>query len=198
MKIVIVGSYRHEMYAPAFAYGFRHLGHEVIEIDYEQYHLKGNGAIPVFHNRFQDRFHYGVEMRRYNNDIIKAVDKEKPDLVFFYRCYHVYSSTLRLIRNKAVLMSYNNDDPFSGVPSKRYFRYHLDNSKYCHLNYVYRRQNIFDYKEIGIGNTKVLLPYYLSRQNKPIKCEKDIPIAFIGHFENDGRDGLILKMKEVI
>ena len=196
MKIVIVGSFRYEMYAPAFAYGFRKLGHEVVEIDYEKYHLKVNSALPVFINRFQDRYHYGVLMRKYNNDIINAVDKETPDLVFFYRCYHVYSSTLRSIKDKTKLMSYNNDDPFSGMPSKRYFRFHLDNSKYCHLNYVYRWRNIIDYKEIGISNTKVLLPYFLSRQNKPIKCKKDIPIAFLGHFENDGRDEYVLRMKE--
>ena len=54
MKILLVGSYRYEIYAPAFAYGFRQLGHEVVEIDYEQYHIKGDGFLITLLNKFQD------------------------------------------------------------------------------------------------------------------------------------------------
>ena len=194
MKILLVGSYYYSMYAPAFAYGFRKLGHDVLEVDYDKFHLNKCSVISTFLNRLQDRFHFGFNMHNYNNAIIKMVKKEKPDIVFLYRCYHVYESTLKAIKGNSVYMSYNNDDPFSCVPSNSYFRYHLRNAKHCDLNYVYRKKNIDDYARIGITNTKILLPYYLSRQNKPISCKKDIPIAFIGHFEEDGRDLHIKKL----
>ena len=196
MKILLVGSYRYEMYAPAFAYGFRQLGHEVLEIDYEQYHYKGGNLLFSLHNRCQDRYHFGLMIKRYNRDIVDIVEREQPELVFLYRCYHIFNSTLEAIKGKVVVMSYNNDDPFSCVPSKCYYRYHIDNAVLCDLNYVYRKKNRDDYASLGIMNTKVLLPYYLSRQNKPVECEKDIPIAFLGHFENDGRDKFILRLKE--
>ena len=194
MKILLVGSYRYEIYAPAFAYGFRQLGHEVVEIDYEQYHIKGDGFFFTLLNKFQDRYHYGTQLRRYNRDIIDAVEHEKPEIVFLYRCYHVYNTTLKAIRGKAIVMSYNNDDPFSGVPSNYYYRSHLSNSFFCDLNFVYRKKNIDDYSKIGVCNTKILLPYYLSWQNIPVTCKKSIPLAFIGHYENDGRDYCIKRL----
>lgn len=196
MKILLVGSYQYEMYAPAFSYGFRKLGHEVIEIDYQQFHLKGNGGLATILNRIQDRYHYGIKLHAYNKVIIDTVNREHPDMVFLYRCCHIYTSTLEKIKGKAILISYNNDDPFSGIPSNSYYRHHIANARYCDINYVYRKKNIADYSSIGITNTKVLLPYYLSWQNYPIECKKDIPIAFLGHFENDGRDFIIKKMKD--
>ena len=184
------------MYAPAFSYGFRQLGHEVIEIDYERFHLRQKNVFSDILNRFQDRCHIGMKMYSYNKKIIDTVNKEKPNIVFLYRCYHVYNSTLKAIKDKVFLISYNNDDPFSGIPSKYYYYHHIQNAALCDINYVYRKKNIEDYNEIGIINTKILLPYYLSSQNIPLDCEKDIPIAFLGHFEDDGRDKYIWKMKE--
>ena len=194
MKILIVGSFNYSIHAPAYAYGFRKLGHEVVELDYERYQLKGKNLFSSLHNRIQRRFHIGLLMNKYNNAIIKEVEKGKPDFVLLYRCYHIYDYTLKAIKNKTVLLSYNNDDPFSEVPSKGFFRYHKRNAKYCDINYVYRPKNITDYAQQGISNTKILLPHYFSKQIFPKKCEKDIPISFIGHFENDGRDILIKKL----
>lgn len=95
MKIVVVGSYRYQMYAPAFANGFRRLGHDVIELDYELYHLSGKGLISSFFNRFQDRYHIGMKMWMYNTDLEKIVKTEKPDMVFLYRCYHIFLQPLK-------------------------------------------------------------------------------------------------------
>jgi hypothetical protein len=196
MKIVIVGSYKYEMYAPAFSSGFKQLGHDVIDIDYEQFLMKNKCLFSSLHNRLQDRYHFGLMMRKYNKAIIDAVLVNNPDFVFFYRCYHVWPRTMRMIKNKSLLISYNNDDPFSGRPSDFYYRFHLNCASCCDVNFVYRKKNLIDYSKIGITNTRLLLPYYLSWQNKPIRCDKDIPIAFIGHFENDGRDYTIKKMIE--
>lgn len=195
MKILLVGSFRYEMYAPAFSYGFRQLGHEVIEIDYLQYHLEGNGGLSTILNRIQDRYHYGLKMDAYNNAIIETVNNVHPNLVFFYSCTHVYASTLKRIKGKAILMSYNNDDPFSGVPSKSYYRHHIANAQFCDINYVYRKKNVEDYSKIGINNTKLLLPYYCKDANYPLSCEKDLPVVFIGHYEDDGRDKYIYALK---
>ena len=162
MKILLIGSYRYEFYAPAFSRGFRQLGCEVIDLPYDDYHFKGDGKLVHLLNTIQDRYHYGVKMRKYNKDIIKTVNEAKPDMVFLYRCYHIYNSTLKAIKDKTIIMSYNNDDPFSAVPSQFYYRYHIANTHFCHINYVYRKKNIDDYAKLGVTNTEVLLPYYLS------------------------------------
>lgn len=196
MKILIVGSFQWEMYAPAFYNAWKDMGHEVERVDYNDYRFKRMTPLSSFLNRLQSRFHYGFYMGRYNRDIIAKVKDFNPDFVFLYRCYHVYGSTVAALRKLTVVFSYNNDDPFSGVPSGSYYRYYFEDARYCHLNYVYRKRNVEDFKAIGINNTKVLLPYFRKDSNYPIDIEKDIPLAFLGHFENDGRDKYIYELKQ--
>lgn len=197
MKIIVVGLFTQEIYAPAFSYGFRALGHEVLDIKYEDYHFNNLNSFSKLLNRIQDRYLLGVYIKKFNDAIIKSVKEFKPDFVFLYRCYYIYDKTIETIRHETIVMSYNNDDPFSSVPSKAFHRYHISNAKYCDINFVYRQKNIDDYKRIGITNTRLLLPYYLSYNNYPIlSVEKDIPFAFVGHYENDGRDLLIRQMIE--
>ena len=197
MKIIIVGSFIYEMYAPAFYNAWKDMGHEVVKIDYNDFLLKGDNIASTFLNKFQTRYHWGLKMRAFNHAIIESVNNFKPDLIFLYRCYHIYGKTVEIISKKTVVFSYNNDDPFSNVPSKAYFRHYIADARFCHLNYVYRKKNITDFEHIRIRNCKVLLPYYRQEANYYIDCEKDIPIAFLGHFENDGRDKLILSLKSV-
>ena len=62
------------------------------------------------------------------------------------------------------------------------------------MNLVYRKKNIDDYANLGINNTHVLLPYYLEKNNYYEDVEDSVPIAFVGHYENDGRDKFIKTM----
>jgi len=179
------------MYAPAFFKAWSSMGHKVEMISDEAYCFSASNPIASFLNKVQERYHYGFFLHRYNVDIIEKVELFKPDFVFLYRCYHVYASTVKNIVEKTIVFSYNNDDPFSKVPSNSYFRHFIEDARYCHLNYVYRKINVEDFKKIGIYNTQVMLPYYREANNFPIECDKDIPISFIGHYENDGRDHFI-------
>lgn len=195
MKILVVGSFRWAQYAPAIYEGFKSIGHEVEKVDVDDFAYKGDNILAFYLNKVQNRLHLGWKLRSYNKEIIRRVNEFSPDLVFLYRCYSVYASTLTEIRKKGCkIFSYNNDDPFSGVPSKSYYRHFFQNASLCDVNFVYRKKNIQDFKKIGIHNTQLLLPHYLSKNNYYMGVGKDIPIAFIGHFENDGRDILIKKM----
>ncbi len=197
MKILVVGSFEWEQYAPAIYNGLKNIGHEVEKVDIEDFTYKGKNIFSFYLNKVQSRFHLGWNLIRYNREIIKKVKEFSPNLVFLYRCYSVYTSTLKEIKKSGCkVFSYNNDDPFSGVPSKSYYRHFLKNATLCDINFVYRKKNITDFENIGIHNTRLLLPHYLSKNNYHMGIEKDIPIAFIGHFENDGRDMLIKKMLE--
>lgn len=184
------------MYAPAFYRAWIDMGHEVKFLDEDSYcfHSTNKGAVLL--NKIQERYHIGVHLKRYNKDIADLASTFKPDFVFLYRCYHVFSKTVKTISSFTKVFSYNNDDPFSGIPTKSYSRHFIADASYCAINYVYRKKNIADYANIGINNSKVLLPYFRKKNNFVIECKKDIPISFIGHYENDGRDALILKLKE--
>ncbi|CEN44697.1 glycosyltransferase family protein [Capnocytophaga canimorsus] len=197
MKVLVVGSFEWEQYAPAIYNGFKSLGHQVEKIDIRDFLYKDNNICSSYLNKIQNRFHFGGNIIRYNRRIVSKTKEFLPNLVFLYRCYSVYSKTLKeLKKNGCKVFSYNNDDPFSGVPSKSYYRHFLNNAHFCDINFVYRKKNIEDFKNVGIHNVRLLLPHYLSQNNYYMGVEKDIPVAFIGHFENDGRDLLIKKMLE--
>lgn len=191
VKILLIGSFKYPIYANAFYYAWMELSHEVERIDYEDYHYKQVGVFAKLLNRIQDRYLVGFPMFIYNKQIIRKVEDFKPDLVFLYRCNNIFGSTIKKIKKKAVVFSYHNDDPFGGVPSNAFYRLYKNTTKFCHLNYVYRKKNVEDLRKIGVVNTKVLLPYYMKARNYPIDCKKDISVAFLGHYEPDGRDGII-------
>lgn len=188
MKILLIGSFLHPMYAPAFESGFRRLGHDVVSIDYERYHY-GEGLLNSFLSRVQDRLHIGIKLIDYNRDILKKAKEHKPDFVFLYRCYNVWPSTVgRLKKLGFFVFTYNNDDPFSGIPNLGFYRNFHKILRLSDVNFVYRKKNILDYASVGAKNNLLLLPYYIERNNFYESCEDSIPVAFLGHFENDGRD----------
>lgn len=94
------------------------------------------------------------------------------------------------------IMTYNNDDPFSNVPSKYYYHNFMSILPMADINFIYRKKNIADYHSIGDKNPILLLPYYLKQDNFVEDIEKDIPVAFIGHYEVDGRDAYINALVE--
>lgn len=191
MKILLIGSYKYSIYAAAFKNAWEKMGHEVEAIDYEKFQYKGKRRLASVLNRIQARFLIGLPMLSYNSYIRNKVNEFKPDLVFLYRCNNIFGSTIKSIKEKSTIFSYHNDDPFGGVPSDAFYRLYRRTTKHCHLNYVYRKKNIYDLKKIGVENSKVLLPYYMRERNFPIDCEKDIQVAFLGHYEPDGRDSVI-------
>lgn len=195
MKILVIGSFAYHMYAPAFFDAWKKLGYTVFKVDSSKYVLPGNSFFSKLLNKFQSKYHYGLPIFRLNRDILKIFQQIKPDLVFLYRCNHVFDNTLKRIKDKTIVFSYNNDDPFAITVPKLFDGNYVGNCKYCDLVYVYRPKNIIDFQNIGIYHTKLLLPYYLSSSNYPIpEIKKDIPIAFAGHFEDDGRDKVIKAM----
>lgn len=191
MKILLVGSFEHPMYAPAFESGFKALGHEVVSIKYNEY-LYGSGKVNSFLTRVQSRFHYGYKLVAYNNIILAKADSHNPDFVFLYRCYNIWPSTVKKLKEKGFfIFTYNNDDPFSGTPNLGFYRNFHRILPLSDVNYVYRKKNINDYESVGAKNIRVLLPYYIEKNNFREDCEDTIPLAFLGHYENDGRDKFI-------
>lgn len=186
-KVLIVGSFQYSIYAPAFVSGFRELGHEVEYIDTNKY--KNESFLAILLNKIQGKYYYGLPLYRLNRDIIKKVDEFRPDIVFFYHCMVVFRSTYRRIKKMGIsFFTYTNDDPFSSVLKKPWCRKFHDSLPMADWNFVYRKKNILDYNEIGLVNVSVLKPYYIKNSNFPMGKQRIIPIAFMGHWENDGRD----------
>ena len=138
MKILVIGSFKWSQYAPAIYNGFIQVSEEyknlennwqVEKIDYEDFLYTNKNKLTTFLNKVQNRFHIGINILKYNRTILKKVESFDPDFIFLYRCYSVHTNTLKKIKEKTncKIFSYNNDDAFSGVPSKAYYKYFIKN-----------------------------------------------------------------------
>lgn len=191
MKILVAGSFRYETYAKAFYEAFRRMGHDVRSLDTEQFELNENNLLKVAVGKVKRHWLLGPAIGAAGRALKREVREFKPDLVFLYHCYFFHPSAVREIGSRTVVFSCENDDPFERRSDKPNPAYYLEAARHCRLNYVFRRKNVEDFARIGVDNAKVLLPYYMETRNYPIPCEKDIPLAFVGHWEDDGRDRMI-------
>lgn len=192
MKILVAGSFtRYDIYAKAFAEAFHRLGHEVYRFDTDLFEMNEDNPVKVAVGKVKRHWLIGPAIAAASLALRKAVNAFRPDLVFLYHCYFLYPHTVKAISRRTMVFSYDNDDPFEQRRNKPNSAFERAAARYCRLNYVYRRKNMEDYRKTGIENVKLLLPYYMETRNYPVPCEKDIPLAFVGHWEDDGRDEMI-------
>ena len=189
MRILIIGTLQWEMYTPALANGFKALCHDVETID-ERDCFVHNSVFNKIVNKIVSKYHVGGRIASYNKEIINKVKDFRPELVFLYSCYSVFPSTVKRIKELGVIVfNYNNDDPFSKALNTWGYRYFHSIIPLAHVNLVYRKKNFADYKRVGAKRIELLLPYYIEKNNYYDSSVSDSePIAFVGHYENDGRD----------
>ena len=192
MRVLVIGSFQYAIYAPALEYGFKKLGHEVEIVDARQYR-HNDTLIGSILNKIQGRYYVGTKLFTYNKDIVKAARRFRPDFIFLYSCYNVWPSTVNKLRQlDCFVFNYNNDDPFSKKLNNWGYRYFRRIIPLVDYNFVYRKKNVPDFEKAGAKHVEVLLPYYREQANfYDESVEKSEPIAFLGHFENDGRDACI-------
>ena len=192
MKILVVGQYKHEIYERSLFDAFINMGHEVSSFQIGSFDYVGNNRFLSIVERFQNRYLLGPKIIKINSRLLHKVNSVRPDLVFLYRVVEINPTIIAKIKNLGCeVFSYNNDDPFSRIPSKRYWRNYFRTTLICDHNFVYRKKNIEDFNNIGINNVSLLMPYYIKENNFPITIDKTFDVIFAGHFENDGRDKYI-------
>lgn len=205
MKILVAADgIGEEIYDKAFYDAFQHLGHKVYRFTWKEhfrhyqytnrYETDGNKLKSLYY-RIQNKFITGPVTAKINRDLIKLCHDTRPDLVFIYRGTHIYASTVRRIRKTGTaVFGYNNDDPFSPLYPKYFWRHFKKSVPFYDHIFSYRWKNIDDYRKIGYHKTSMLRSYYLKDKN----CHLPAPypdyacdVIFIGHFEDDGRDEAI-------
>lgn len=198
MKVLVVGD-GVKIYSSAFAEAFKILGCQVSSFVWSDYFKNKDNYNPIL-NKFQNKFLFGPILKRINSDLIELTQKFKPDLVFIYRGQYIYPYTLEEIKTtNTIVFGYHNDDPFKkGFKLLNSDRHFLKGLKYYDWVFSYRSKNILDYKRIGYHNTSLLRSYYLKNDNFFIEqCNDErfiCDIIFIGHWEDDGRDIMILSL----
>ncbi len=207
----MVGDWLADIYEEAFYKGFKACGCDVHKFSWIQYFkyyqypsrfdVEPNKLKSLYY-RLQNRFTFGPILKRINDDLIDNVRENEYEMIFIYRGTHIYPKTLSKLKSSGCkVFGYNNDDPFSALYPRYFWRHFRNGIKEYDYIFSYREKNILDYKNIGFESSSILRSYYLNEKNfhihhNVIKAKNINDVIFIGHFENDGRDEILLHLFE--
>lgn len=196
MKILIAGNWRWCQHETAFAAALSKMGHEVVPFSFHK-HFQGilgyyQSALPL----------PGPALWQLNRALLANVRGNNPDVVLVWRGTHIVPRTLRLIKARgALLVSYNNDDPFGPkihghTPWHHRFlwMWYLRCLKEFDINFMFRPANVQEAIYYGAKNVHVLKPYFIPEKHHPVvlsasdKERFDCDVVFVGHYEPDGRE----------
>ena len=193
-KVLLVGDDSYEMYAKAFYNGYRELGYKNVQLFATNHYMVGKGKIGKFLKRVQNKLASGYLVNALNKKLLKKVEEDKPELVFFYSSRLIYAKTIKRIKEMGCkVFMYNNDNPFASYFPKYFWRHYKRGLQYADCGFVYRATNIEDYKKYGCHNVEWLKSYYIKSKNYYMENPGvEVPeVVFLGHNEADERGGYI-------
>lgn len=199
MRVLVVGDWHSELHEEVVVMALRQLGHEVHGFKWHSYFSAAPGLIGRMRHvfqRLQDKFVSGPLVARVNRDLLACVERIAPEVVFIYRGTHVSAATLRSIRKRvhgAVLVGYNNDDPFAPSQPRYLWRHFLDAVPEYDLMLAYRHANLPEYRAAGARRVELLRSWYVPKRNHPVQLSRaererfEADVVFVGHYEPDQR-----------
>jgi spore maturation protein CgeB len=198
MRILIAGDWHSELHEVSVYQALRQLGHEPLRFAWNGYFKPqgelGKLALPLL--RAQCKYMFGPVVGRVNRDLISRVKKDQPDVVFIYRGSHVYRKTLKYVKKvapHAVIVGYNNDDPFSPFYPKWKWRHFISGIPEYDLVLAFRQHNLKEFKEAGAKRVELMRHWFIPERNHPVDLSDEdrqrfeCDVVFVGHYEEDGR-----------
>jgi len=196
MKILLAGGYHFFWYEEACARSLESMGMEVIRFSWSRYFSGWIGRIE------QRLMLPGWTMFQLERDLLAAARFHRPDVIWIWRGMHVRAQLVRRLKQEtgAVLISYNNDDPFgpgyadrTGLLKTNIWKRFIQSIKEYDINFVFRPINVSEYQAQGAKQVEVLQPYFIRELHRPVvlseqeKTVYNCDLVFVGHYENDGR-----------
>lgn len=203
MKVLLVGDWHSELHEQAVFEALGKLGHEVVAFPWFQYFRLCAGRLSWLDSllkRAQNKYLMGPLLARINRDVLAVASREQPELVLIYRGTHIFPSTLRRIREvtpHAVIVGYNNDDPFAPNQFHRLFTHFLNGISDYDLLLAYRHHNLYDFRNAGAKRVHLMRSWFIPERNFPLDLDTDgvrdygCEVVFVGHYEDDGRVELL-------
>jgi spore maturation protein CgeB len=203
VRFLLAGRYQYDWYEKACASALEGLGHEVHRFGWLRFFRGPLG-------RMEDAWVLpGLATLRLNLSLRAATAAVRPDAVIVWRGTHVLPGTLRVLRGRACIVSYNNDDPFSPAYShapslhlRRLWRVFRAGIPEYDMNFVYRPVNIADYRGAGARTVRLLMPYFIPGVHRPLSLDAAdqeryaADAVFVGHWEPDGRLECLRALRE--
>jgi spore maturation protein CgeB len=199
VKILLAGDWHSTIHEKPLAEAFSKLGHEVVRYGWAP-EFRGNVL-----KRAQGKFLVGPVLHGINRALQECVRREEPELVFVYRGTPIFAQTIENSKAecpKTLWVGYNNDDPFSSRNPFYLWRHFLKAIPFYDWVFAYRTHNKNDYLRCGAQRVELLRSWYIPELNRPValspsdKAKYQCDVAFVGHFEPDGREAVLKKVIE--
>jgi len=130
------------------------LGQEVLPFNFQSYVPEGRIL-----RSLQFRLPMGPMIRRINNDLLRAVEEFRPDVVLFDRPTQFTRDTIEKIRRRGALtVSYNQDGPFGPLRHRGWYQFHKV-FRLFDLHCLFRQADVVRYSSWGLRFIKVLFSY---------------------------------------
>ena len=200
-NVLIVGDWSWPQYEASFSAGLRDNGFSVKPFVSKSFFRGQMGKVE------RNLSLLGPSSIFFNFRLFREVVKGDFDLVLLWRVTELHPLVAKKLAQKVTLVSYNNDDPFGSRAHKlapwhhRFlWRWYLRYLKFCHVNFFYRPINREESLERGSRVSEVLMPYFIPERDRPVQLgpQEEIvyksDVAFVGHFEPDGRDDMLASL----
>lgn len=189
--MILAGAWTGAQYEKACARAFTELGVKVIPFIFNRYFYGFMGKAEAYTMLYLSR------QKRLNADLYQLCVAEKPDILFTWKGIYLDKKTLNKIRSLGVLLvSYNNDDPFSNqyaissnLNQRNIWKRFIRSLPSYDINFAYRAKNIEEYKNAGARNVYLFPSYYVPELTFPLHKTRGEAFegVYIGHYENDER-----------
>ena len=200
MRILMAGEGYWPWYQEACAKALRSLGHVVRDFSWFGYFAarpdERAEALPIsLSARIQNRLKFGPRMTSLNRALLEEVLAFRPDVLFVYNGTNVFRDTLVEIQARhpnTFLVQYCNDNPFGKGSSRLLWRHLIHAIPAYDLHFVYRHQNIEDFRRAGARAVELLRSYYIPETNHRVSLSPEddrflCDVVFAGHYEDDDR-----------
>lgn len=197
---MIVGAWRWYQYEIAFSKALESNNVEIIEFSTSKYFTGFWGRVQLAIPKM-----FGTALFHLNSELLRKAKIDSPDWILFWRTTHILPKTVEQLCKMGIkTASYNNDDPFGPIThGKTPWHHHFLWTFYIRClskidkNFFYRQVNCEEAVAHGAKHVSVMLPYFIPGKDRPIKLNQkeilrfDADVIFIGHYEPDGRVGMI-------
>jgi spore maturation protein CgeB len=204
MRILLAGEWAYSVYEEALARALLRIGHQVVPFSWRRYYHRAFQPMSTAPGWWAAKlaYHFGLAplVLRISDALVEAVRQSHPDMVFIYRGLLVPSGTIQAIRRVAprtVIVGYNNDDPFSLDQPAWLWRHFLSALPKYDLALTFRNRNLAEFRAAGAPRVALLRGWFVPWVHRPLALSVtdhdrfDCDVAYIGHFENDGRLDLL-------
>jgi spore maturation protein CgeB len=200
MRILLVEQGHSLIHGRACKKALADLGHQVIYFSWDQLFNRKELIINQFLKKVQFRLCNGPVIQKINNNLLETVRNTSPDVIWIYRGEPIWPKTLLKIKSfypGIFLVGYHNDDPFGVSNSEQSFKNYRESILLFDLVFAYRPKNVTDFLACGAKQVQLLPPYFIPWIHYPVNLSPEeelkyaCDVAFVGHYEEDGRIDLI-------